>query len=173
MPSTRFLTAAVIASLTLASAAAARAGDVRCAHCGVCGAGDKVCRLVCEEKKVDVVCWGCLCEDFCLPGPSEPGCQHSTTVCDECDKPRVPGAPQVDPKRFVWREWFPGCARIFTRKKLYKKVETVTVPSYRWVVEELCPHCQTCCEVAAVDASAEASLPTPPVADARLIFTRK
>jgi hypothetical protein len=163
--------ALVCLALFFVAAQTAIAGDC-CGHCGGCCACQKVCRLVCEDKKVEVICWACLCEDFCLPGPGEPGCKHCKTVCADCDA-CVPGAPHVEPKRFVWREWIPGCARMFTRKKLYKKIETVTVPSYRWVVEDLCPHCESCCDVAAVDVATEAALPPPPVADARLLFTRK
>jgi hypothetical protein len=171
----RTFTTLLLACLALVSAASTSvAGDCCCSHCGCGCACEKVCRLVCEEKEVDVICWGCLCEDFCLPEPSEPGCKHCKTVCADCDAPCVEGAPYVEPKQFVWRSWIPAtCAKLFTRKKLYKKVEKVTVPSYKWVVEDLCPHCESCCDVAAVDAADEATLPPPPVADARLLFTRK
>ena len=35
----------------------------------------------------------------------------------------------------------PGGAKIYTKTKLMKKVETVTVPSYKWVVEDMCVQC--------------------------------
>ena len=81
----RFTTIA-LACLALVSAASNSvvAGDCCCSHCGGCCACEKVCRLVCEEKEVEVICWGCLCEDFCLPEPSEPCCKHCKTVCADC-----------------------------------------------------------------------------------------
>lgn len=119
-----------------------QAGEGCCAHCG-CRTSQKVCRLVCEEKKVTVTCWGCLEEPFCVAGPSEPKCQHVETVCRECAKP---GEPVTGPKRFVWTEWCPlGCPEMYTRRKLMKRTETKTIPSYKWVVEDLCPSCQQAC----------------------------
>ena len=57
-------------------------------RCG--GPCKKVCRLVCEEKKVEVVCWGCKCEDFCVPGPGCPTCEHCKCVCQTCDEGEKP-----------------------------------------------------------------------------------
>ena len=37
--------------------------DCACAHCGCCCSCQKVCRLVEEEKKVEIVCWGKKCEE--------------------------------------------------------------------------------------------------------------
>lgn len=160
--------AALVASLLLAVGAIA--GDC-CSHCG-CNSCRKVCRLVCEDKKVDVVCWGCLCEDFCLPKHDKRGCEHCKMVCADCTKPREPGAPYVKPKRFVWTDWCPGCATMHTKKKLMKKTETVTVPSFKWVVEDLCPNCEGACDVAAV--GPQDTVPEPPeVADATLLYRLK
>jgi hypothetical protein len=111
-----------------------------CAHCGCAAPCQKVCRLVCEEKKVDVFCWGCKCEEFCLPCHSKPGCRHCETVCNDCAT-CDPKVPQSEPKRFIWSDWFPSGARIYTRTKLMRKTDTVTVPSYKWVVEDLCAEC--------------------------------
>ena len=66
----------IFLAVLLASAIRAQGKDGCCAHCGCANSCQKVCRLVCEEKKVDVLCWGCKCENFCVPGPSKPGCQH-------------------------------------------------------------------------------------------------
>jgi hypothetical protein len=167
----RFMLVAVICAL--GAARFAEAGECCCAHCGGCCECQKVCRLVCEDKKVDVICWGCVCEDFCLPGHGKPGCKQCKTVCVDCSKPQDPKAPCVAPKKFVWREWCPSCAYLFTKKKLMKKTETVKAPSYKWVVEDLCPKCQGNCDVAAVDAKTEAELPPPPLAEAKLLFLRK
>jgi hypothetical protein len=133
-----------------------------CDHCGGAGACQKVCRLVCETKKVEITCWGCKCEDFCVPGPSKPGCRHCETVCDDCEAGSDPSAVHYQSRKFVWTEWIPGCATIRTRKKLMKKTITKTIPSYKWVVEHLCPHCQLAAQSAAVPAGTE--IPQPPTA---------
>jgi len=61
-------------------------------------------------------------------------------VCDDCES-CDPAVPHPEPKRFVWMDWFPGGAKIYTRTKLMRKTENVTVPSYKWVVEDMCPEC--------------------------------
>jgi hypothetical protein len=137
-----------------------------CAQCGCQQSCQKVCRLVREEKKVEIICWGCKCEDFCLPGPGTPGCKHCTTVCADCDAPADGDAPHVEPKRFVWFDWLPGCATMHTKKKLMQKKVAKTIPSYKWVVEDLCPGCEAKCECAAVP-SGEA-LPPLPAVDAQV-----
>jgi hypothetical protein len=149
---------------------AAMAGQVSaehtncCAHCGTAAPCRKVCRLVCEEKKVDVVCWGCKSEEFCLPCHSKPGCRHCETVCDDCAAGN-PKAPHSEPKRFVWSDWFPGGARIYTRTKLMRKTERVAVPSYKWVVEDLCAECTARVEQSAVtNVAAMAPAPSSPPA---------
>lgn len=116
-----------------------------CAHCG-CAQCCKTCRVVCEEKQVEVVCWGAKCEDFCVPGKSCEKCKHCKCVCGDCGNPCDCTVPTGAPKPFVWRDWVPAhCATIFTRTKLMKKTITVTVPSYKWVVEDLCPGCSEQC----------------------------
>jgi hypothetical protein len=137
------------AAIPLALAASALAGGGHCAHCGCQAECHKVCRLVCEEKKVPVTCWGCKCEDFCLPGHSKRGCEHCEEVCNEdandCD------APCTHTQNFVWTEWIPGCgAKLHTKKKLMKKTITKKVPSHKWVVEDLCAACQANCDTAAI-----------------------
>lgn len=174
MPSSYIKFLLVTVLLAVCAAHVAQAGDCCCAHCGGCCECQKVCRLVCEDKKVDVICWGCLCEDFCLPAHGKLCSTKCKMVCADCNTPCDPKAPHVEPKRFVWREWIPSCAHMFTRKKLYKKTESVNVPTYKWVVEDLCKSCEGSCDVAAVDAKTEAELPPPPaVADAKLLYTRK
>ncbi len=153
-------------AIGLAFAVQAHAGDGCCAHCGCAAPCQKVCRLVCEEKKIEITCWGCKTEEFCLPGPSKRGCRHSETVCDLCEASCDSTLPHAKPKTFVWTEWFPSCARIFTKKKLMKKTETVTVPSYKWVVEDLCNVCEANCPCASVPPGAD--IPPPPVAGAKV-----
>jgi hypothetical protein len=93
-----------------------------CDHCGCQCECQKVCRLICETKKVTKPEYSCECEDFCVPGPSE----HCVTR-DECGC-----------KKHVYT---PTCATVRTRTKLVKKEVTKEVPSYRWVVEKVCPAC--------------------------------
>jgi hypothetical protein len=163
----RFIVLMSLAVL-VASAIRAHGADGCCAHCGCACSCQKVCRLVCEEKKVDVICWGCKCEDFCVPGHSKPGCQHCEEVCGDCDKPCDCTAPYAKPKNFVWNEWIPGCAKILTKKKLMQKIVTKKVPSYKWVVEDLCPQCESSCGRVAVAPGGD--VPPPPVTDAKLLY---
>jgi hypothetical protein len=153
-------------ALLLSLASLVYAHEHCCAHCGRGGSCQKVCRLVCEDKKVEIICWGCLCEDFCIPCHGKPGCEHCEMVCGECDCD--PETPHAKPKKFVWTEWMPTRATMFTRTKLMKKTITKTVPSYKWVVEDLCPHCEANCPCASIDS--ESQLPPVPVADARLKY---
>jgi len=109
-----------------------------CCRCS-CPQSNKICRLVREEKKVTIECWGCLEEDFCAPGRSVKGCCHCETICAECVKA---GETKTKPKAFKWSTWHPnGCAEMYTRKKLMKKTVTKKIPSYKWVVEDLCKEC--------------------------------
>jgi hypothetical protein len=77
-------------------------------------------------------------------------------VCDDCEACEA-GTPHAEPKGFVWYDWFPGGAKIYTRTKLMRKTEKVTVPSYKWVIEDLCPECTT--KLEAENAAAVARLP--------------
>lgn len=135
MKTTLLTIVVLISALLVGWLSIALAGEGNCAHCGCACACQKVCRLVCEEKKVEIVCWGCKHEDFCLPGPGERGCKHCETVCDDptvCNKP----------KDFVWYDWIAGCASLHTKTKLMKKTITKKVPSYKYVVEDLCEGCK-------------------------------
>jgi hypothetical protein len=62
----------------------------------------------------------------------------------------------------VWFDWFPGGAKIYTRTKLMRKSEFVTVPSHKWVVEDLCPECTAKVEQTAAAAVAERLPPVTP-----------
>jgi hypothetical protein len=123
---------------------------------------------VCEDKKVDVICWGAKCEEFCVPCHGKRCEEHCEIVCAECDCD--PDTPTSKPKRFIWTEWLPTKATMYTRTKLMKKTITKTVPTYKWVVEELCPHCQARCEYASVGSDVE--LPPVPVEDAVVLYGR-
>ena len=155
-------------AMVIASPSLVLGADCCCEHCGGAKGCQKVCRLVCEEKKVDFICWGCKCEDFCVPGHSKPGCRHCEEVCGTCNQSCDCTSPHAKPKSFAWTEWIPGCAKIYTKKKLVQKVVTKKVPSYKWVVEDLCSHCEASCARVAIAPGAE--IPPPPTADARLLY---
>ena len=144
-----------------------RAENSCCAHCGCHDGCQKICRLDCEEKKIETVCWGCKTEPFCVPGPSAPGCRHAEMICDACNESGKSGV-LASPKKFVWTEWMPGCAQVFTKKKLMKKSITQKVPSYKWVVEDLCERCESSCVGAEIQPGAE--IPPPPIPGAILKF---
>lgn len=146
------------------------AGGGLCHHCRCHASCRKVCRLVCEEKKVEIVCWGGKCEEFCLPPPSKPKCRHCELICGTCESCAKEGV-SAKPKKFVWFEWIPGCAtRLATKNKLMKKVVTKKVPTYKWVLEDLCGKCESACLGAEIPADVE--LPPPPLADVPLKFVR-
>jgi hypothetical protein len=137
-----------------------------CAHCGCNSPCQKVCRLVCEEKRVEVICFGCQCEHFCIPGPSRPACQHCECLCESCDANCDCTAPVAAPKTFLWTEWIPGCASVVTKKKLMRRTETVTVLSYKWVVEDVCANCDA--KTSGADITPGVEIPAPPIPGVRL-----
>lgn len=109
--------------------AVAPAGD-HCAHCGCCANLCKICRCVPAEKEVTRVCWDVKCEDFCVPGPSK--CCGKVNECDECGQ-------------WCRTVWSPGCAEVYTKHIPVKKEVKRKVPSYKWVVETVCPACKQQC----------------------------
>jgi hypothetical protein len=81
------------------------------------------------------------CEDFCSQGKSCRGCKNCEEVCQSAEKDG--SGPCIAPQTFVWYDWIPGCSKgIYTKKKLMKKTVTKTVPSFKWVVEDLCAECE-------------------------------
>lgn len=156
-----FLTIAVIGNI----ARPLLANYLCCAHCGGADGCQKVCRLVCETKKITTTCWGCQREDFCAPGPSTLACRHVDYVCGDDTDPK---APCSQPKKLAWAEWIPGgCAKVYTKSKLMKRTITKTVPSFKWVVEDLCPQCEANCQVPEVPEGVK--VPPPPVTDAKML----
>lgn len=122
-----YMILAALAMLTVP--AVATWNGLRCERCGCDSSCQKVCRLVCEMKETTKVTYCCKCEDFCVPGPSvrcKPDCNCGQ--CESCQK----------------YNWQPTCADVRTKKVLDKKVEKVVKPTYRWVVEYLCPTCCKC-----------------------------
>jgi hypothetical protein len=165
------IVAALMSALFSTTAASAVAGDRCCAACGGCDDCEKCCRLVCEEKKVEVVCYGFKCEDFCLPGHSHRSCKHGEMLCDDCQCD--PKAPCAKEKKFVWYDWIPGCSEgVCTKRKLHKKTITKKVPTVKWVVEDLCCDCQAKAAQAAAPPP-EVKVPAPPAVQAKFIAPRK
>jgi hypothetical protein len=112
----------------------------RCARCGSEAECRKVCHLVCEDKKVSVTMWAGKAEEICVPGPSKLVCERCKMVgCENRD----PNVPCAKPKKFTWTTWKPWRAPdVYTANKLMKRTTTQTIPSYKWVTEDLCPECQ-------------------------------
>lgn len=143
---------------SLAGLRISAAGEHGCLRCGCrdqkcC----KVCRLVKEDRKITTTCWGMKDEDFCVPAPSTPDCKHCEPVCQTDPKSGVTSCQ----KRLVWTSWIPGCGGdVMTRHKLMKKTVTKTVPSFKWVVEDLCPKCVAACEPITVPDGT--TVPQPP-----------
>lgn len=139
----RFCLILLLAACTLSGLVRPAEANGPCTHCGHHGSCNKVCRLKLVEKKVEVVCWGMKCEDFCVSGCSERCAKHCEILCEECDNVDPYEAPSTGPKKFIWSEWTPkGCAKMYTKSKLMKKTITKKIPTYKWVVEDLCAQCE-------------------------------
>lgn len=124
IPSPRTLALLLGAIALLAQAALADEGC--CDRCRCQCDCQKVCRVVCEMKEITKVTWSCKCEDICVPGPS---CRtESCCNCGHCPICREQG-------------WVPTAAYVKTRNVPVKHVEKIKVPSYKLVVEYLCPQC--------------------------------
>ncbi|MBX9790583.1 MAG: hypothetical protein K2Y37_16815 [Pirellulales bacterium] len=85
-----------------------------------------------DVKEVKEVCWDVKCEDFCVPGPS--------CCCGKVDKQDECGC-------WSYKIWKPNCGHVRTRKTLVKKEVTREVPTTKWVVENVCAHCKSACDV--------------------------
>ena len=136
-----------------------------CCHCQGSDGCQKVCRLVCETKKVTVVCWGLQKEDFCVPCRSTFCMRHEECVCGDDTDPK---APCTQPKKFPRNEWIPASnAKIYTKNKLMKRTITKTIPSFKWVVEDLCDNCEA--QVPVVQVPPGVEVPPPPVTNAKIL----
>lgn len=108
-----YLAALVLLAALVGSAARSTGFEASCHHCGCNCNVRKVCKLVCENKKVTEVNYDVKCEDICLHGHSHKcGC-----------------------------EWIPTCKRVKTIKKLVKIETTKMVPAYKCKVEYYCNAC--------------------------------
>jgi len=150
--------ASLVGWLSMNSRLSAHGHRRKCRHCGCENSCTKVCRLVKEEKKITSTCWGYECEDFCIPGPSEPECEHFETIdCRDKESKKV----CAEPKKLTWISWIPGsCTEVKTKRKQMKKTVTKKVPSFKWVVEDLCAECKS--ETKPVEVPSDTKIPKPP-----------
>jgi hypothetical protein len=132
----------VLLAATLGTPGPCGAGEACCAQCGRWAPCEKACRLVESEKQVEVVCWGARREEFCIPGPSKLVGVRREAVCAACEIGEEGEGVSSQPRRRVWFDWRPGCAKIQVRTKLMKRVETKSVPVREWAAVDLCPECR-------------------------------
>src|SRR5436190_11387628 len=93
----------------------------------------KVCKLVCDTKKLTALCYGSESKSFCIPNPSRAGCKH----CAECyGKGALKSCDDCQPKcQFCWRDWFAcGCAQPRTVRVLTKYQAEKKICWYHWEV---------------------------------------
>jgi hypothetical protein len=113
------LAACLVALTLIATAVRSTGSEECCSYCGCHNRLKKVCRLVCDTKKVTETHYDVKCEDICIHGRSQKcGC--------EC---------------------IPTCKKVKTVKKLMKIETTKEVPVYKCVVETIC--CDCCDKLAA------------------------
>jgi hypothetical protein len=127
----------VVAVVSLAAMRPAAAGDLIYGCCSrpACG---KICKLVCETKKITAVGYGCECETICIPGRSQQGCKHCETRCC-CDSDVKGCEPKIE---FCWYDWFPcGCGKPRTVRVLTKYEAEKEVCWYHWEVVDGCNGC--------------------------------
>jgi len=135
------------AAILVFCGSAALAGEC-CDPCAACGCNDnccKVCRVICEVKKVPKPEYDCECEDYCIPGKS-----ICTIECDECGNRK--------------KVYTPTCGTVRTRTKLVKKEKMVDKVFYKWEVVNLCAPCAKQKEPPKVAAATEGDL-TPETRD--------
>lgn len=104
----------------------------------------KVCKLVCETRKLVDVGYGNECKAICLPAPSRPGCKHCATICGECKCDPCTNCETTAPKfEFCWRDWFAcGCTTPRNIKVLTKYQAEKKICWYHWeVVDASCCDC--------------------------------
>jgi hypothetical protein len=115
---------------------------VGCRTRPACG---KVCKLVCETTKITSVCYGCECEEICIPSHSRRGCKHCESCCgEECCAPAececggrgcLSCQKQGPECKFCWHDWVAcGCAKPRTVKVLTKYQAEKEICWYHWEV---------------------------------------
>ena len=114
----------------------------------------KVCKLVCETKKLTAIGYGNECKTICLPGPSRQGSKHCAACCGKCKCDPCICCQESAPKcEFCWRDWFAcGCAKPRTVKVLTKWQAEKKICWYHWEVVDA----SSCDGVTKSDASVDA-----------------
>ena len=104
----------------------------------------KVCKLVCETKKLTAIGFGSESKDICLPAPSRPGCKHCAVCYGKSPVDACGNCQSCAPKcEFCWRDWFAcGCAQPRTVRVLTKYQAEKKICWYHWeVVDAACCDC--------------------------------
>jgi hypothetical protein len=104
----------------------------------------KVCKLVCDTKKLTAIGYGVECKSMCIPEPSRAGCKHCAVCYGKDDGKPCDGCPNCPPKcEFCWRDWFAcGCAQPRTVRVLTKYQAEKKICWYHWeVVDAGCCDC--------------------------------
>jgi hypothetical protein len=104
----------------------------------------KVCKLVCDTKKLTAIGYGSECKDICIPEPSRAGCKHCAVCYGKCASDACGNCQSCPPKcEFCWRDWFAcGCAQPRTVRVLTKYQAEKKICWYHWeVVDAACCDC--------------------------------
>lgn len=104
----------------------------------------KVCKLVCETRRLTSIGYGSKCKSICLPDPSRAGCKHGAICYGKCDDKPGDCCPNCQPKcEFCWRDWFAcGCAQPRMVHVLTKYQAEKKICWYHWeVVDAACCDC--------------------------------
>jgi hypothetical protein len=117
----------------------------------------KVCKLVCGEKTLVAVGYGCKCNTIAVPCPSCEGCKHCVCQCcppdacgpcgtnkgDVCCGPCCPSCEAAPAKiTFCWHDFFtcggacPRTVKVLTKYQAEKKISW-----YHWEVVGGCSCC--------------------------------
>jgi hypothetical protein len=148
-------------ALSMISVALLGAGIANWAAAGNCVFGcwdrptcGKVCKLVCKEKTLTAVGYGCKCNTIAVPCPSCEGCKHCECQCcppdacgpcgtdkgDVCCGPCCPCCEAAPAKiTFCWHDFFtcggacPRTVKVLTKYQAEKKIAW-----YHWEVVDGC-----------------------------------
>lgn len=133
-----------------------------CAICGSPGPCKKVCRVVCETKKVEQTVWEVECEEVC---PLRPRIFSRRCGCGDLGCGQQPGLAGGCEASCGPQACGPTCGKPRVKKTLVKKTITKEVPVYRCVVEHVCAGCcglQPPPAPAGPTAPAQKAAPAPP-----------
>lgn len=165
---------------TMALGAAAAPANDRCNRCAA-KQSEKVCRLVCVKKVVEVPCYSSKYETFCVGGPCRKACKQCEAACTDgkgtcshkggCSSCASCQTGLLKGNRFAYQETIPSCPKQFTKKILLRKMVKKEVTVYKWVLEDLCAECESKTPQPVVPKSAH--IPAPPKTDAVILAPRR